>query len=193
MALVDIDEGELARLRAVNSTVAKMLQNPKTRTKVLELQKLNDPSVSIPELDAVQPALEASAALQAELTAFRQERAEEKAAREAEKVSANARSEWEKGRSTLRREGWNDEGVQKIEEFMEKRGIADHEVAAIAFEKLHPPTQPVAGSSNRFDLFAQPNSGADELKALFEGKMSEDAFANVMTQKTLADVRGGRV
>ena len=192
MALVDIEEAELGRLRAVNATVVQLLQNPKTRTKVLELQKTVNPDLSIPELDAVQPALAAQAKMEADLAAFRREIDDEKARREAEKRTAEAQGHWNKGRQFLRKEGWNDEGVAKIEEFMEKRGIADHEVAAIAFEKLNPPAAAASGGTARFDLFGNAANGGDELKALLEGKISEDAFANTMVQKTLADVRAGR-
>ena len=186
---VEVDENELAALRRVTGFVNSALANPETRQTILMAQRKLNPNVPIPELDAAKPVQDALAELRNEMKADREAREAEKREREAASVEAKARQQWNQGRKSLHKAGWNDEGVKVIEEFMEKRGIADHEVAAAAYEKMHPaPEAPVGGGPNRFDLFGSKAKNGEALKPLFEGR--DDEFLGTMIQQTLADVRG---
>ena len=190
MAMVEVDENQLAAMQRVNGFVQAGLNNPATRRKVLELQKELNPKAVIPELDAIQPVNEALTSVRDELALLRAERAKADEERKLAEAQSKARGEWNSGRKKLRQAGWNDEGVKVIEEFMEKRGIADHEVAAAAYEHMNPVPQAPSGSvGNRFDIFgAREGEGKNALKQLFEGK--ENDFLNMMIPKALAEVRG---
>ena len=52
MALVEVDETELAAHRQVTATMNKLLNNPKTRRQILQAQKDLNPELVIPELEA---------------------------------------------------------------------------------------------------------------------------------------------
>ena len=65
---VEIDENELAGLKSLQSTVQKWLGNPGARRKILEAQKVLDPNIVIPELDAAKPLEEALAKMDEKLS-----------------------------------------------------------------------------------------------------------------------------
>ena len=72
---------------------------------------------------------------------------EEAAARANDNAVAAANRQREAGLATLRKQGWNDQGIAEIEKVMAEKGIMDPVDAAIVFEKRHPaptPTMPKA-------------------------------------------------
>ncbi len=187
MSSIEVDENELSALRRVSSFVSTALANPETRRTILETQKKLHPGTPIPEIDAMGPVNETLAEVRKELKAAQDARDADKAEREVRGVQDKAQREWNKGRKALRVGGWNDEGVRVIEEFMEKRGIADHEIAAAAYEKMNPAPEAPAGSGpKRFDFFSAKTNG-DMLKPLFEGR--DEEFLRNMIPQALAEVR----
>lgn len=191
----EVDETQYAALaklpeyKAVFDSVTAMMANPKARRKILEARKEFDPNAVIPELDAAAPVNEAVTKLTDEMAGLRKELAEEKTARsEAERI-AKLNTQWEKGRAKLRDAGWEDEGINKIEELMEKEGIANHEAGAAYFEKLNPPPAPVSPTNARVTIFDAPSSD-EAMKMLHEG--NEEGFLNQTINKTLADIRSGK-
>jgi hypothetical protein len=181
MALVEIDEAELRSHRAVTEAMQKMLANPKTRGQLLRLQKTVNPDLVIPEVDAVEPFQAEMGEVKSALAGMQKMLADERAEREAERKQAELRTSWEQGRSKLRAAGYTDEGLEMVEKFMEDKGIADHEVAAAAHERLHPPQQPVRSASSGFDIFSSNSRSDESLKALFENPdnpMAIDALVN---------------
>jgi len=115
---------------------------------------------------------------------------DDRAERAQEASMAKVRSKWNAGRSKLRGQGYTDEGLETVEKFMEDKGIADHEVAAAAYERLHPPVEPVRGAGgNRFDLFDATDRGSDAMKALFTNP-DDPAALDSLVNDTLRQVRG---
>ena len=190
MALVEVDEGEYASHRQVTAAMQKLLANPATRKMVLSAQKLLDPNAVIPELDAAEGVRAEIGEVAKTMQAMREEMAAEKAARDEERRTAKMQATWDKGRNKLRATGYTDEGLEGVEKFMEERGIADHEIAAAAFEKLHPPAEPVRGAGGtRFDVFGSEERNSDSMKALFANP--DDTMAlDSMVNETLRAVRG---
>lgn len=190
MALVEIDETELAAHRQVTATMNKLLNNPKTRRQILEAQKALNPELVIPELEATEAVRSDVSKLSEQLAAMQKSMDDDKAEREKQARLSDLQSKWDKGRSALRAQGYTDEGIATIEKFMEERGVADHELAAAAHEKMFPPAEPVrSAGGNRFDLFEPENRSSDQMKALFENPdnpMALDALVN----DTLRQVRG---
>ena len=82
MALVEIDDGELASYKQVATVVNGLMANPKTRRTLLQAQKELNPNLVIPELDATAPVLDELKSFRADLAADKAERDAEKAERE---------------------------------------------------------------------------------------------------------------
>ena len=67
---------------------------------------------------------------------------------------------------------------------------ADHEIAAAAFEKLHPPQEPVrSAGGNRIDIFDAANQTDVHMKALLENPDNNQAL-DALINDTLKQVRG---
>jgi len=190
MALVEIDQAQLEAHQKVTNELNRLLANPKTRRMVLEAKKVLDPDALIPELDATEAVRGEVSDLtkRFEAMAAKLEEAENK--REQREKMAQLQGTWEKGRSKLRASGYTDEGLAEVEKFMEEKGVADHEVAAAAFERMHPPAEPVRSTgSNRFDLFSADDRTSEHMQKLFsnpDDPMALDSLVN----DTLRQVRG---
>ena len=194
MAQVEIDETELSQYRTLSETVKRWMGNPDARRKVLEAQKAIDPNAIIPELDAAKPLEGALAKMDEKLTALDARLAKDAADREQAAKIAKLNSQWESGRSSLRSAGYTEEGIKKVEELMEKEGIANHDAAAAYYDKLNPPEVPVAPSNSGFDVLMNnfaAATGEDEAgrKAMFE---NPDQWANTEIAKTLNEIRYGK-
>lgn len=189
---VEIDENELAGYKALTARVQAWMGNPEARRKVLEATKLIDPNAVIPELDAAKPINDAMGKLSEDLAAFRKEVSEERTKREEHNKLLELNSKWESGRVKLRGEGYTEDGIKKIEELMEKEGIANHEAGAAYFDRINPPEQPIMPTDSGFDMLKEsfmPNGDANaeaDRKALFE---NPDAWLNKAVTNTLRDVR----
>ena len=126
MPNIELDEtqyAELARLpeyKSVFETISGIMRNPKARKKLLEARKEADPSASIPEIDAAAPLIAEVSAMREDLAKTREELAKDKTERETAKALSNLESQFEKGRSALRAEGYTEEGISAIESLMEK-------------------------------------------------------------------------
>jgi hypothetical protein len=191
MAQVEIDEAELVGLRQLHGVFNKMMNsNPKARKLVLQAQKLVNPDAAIPEIDASNEVMDEVQKLRTEMGEFMGKIKEKET--EAEKATrlASLESKWNEGRAQLRAEGYNEDGIKKIEDLMEKETIPNHRAAAAYFEKLNPQPDPIASVSNKFDFFsAKPVTDSDDkMKKLME---DPDQFANMMVGETLSEIRSG--
>jgi len=190
MALIEVDEGEWAAHRRVTDAMTKLLNNPATRRKVLEAQKILDPNMPIPELDAAEPLRNEISEVSRKFDELQAQLAAERAEREKQERLAKLQQTWDRGAAKLRAQGYTDEGLQQVEKFMEEKGIADHEIAAAAFERLHPPSEPVKSvGANRFDLFEPENRGGEEMQKLFANPDDPMALDSIINN-TLRAVRG---
>lgn len=189
--LVEIDESELLSLRGVNQVVSDMLANPQSRPLVLRARKIQDPRAPIQEIDAAQPAIAAAQAVHNELTAWRKEQAERDQKREAEEVTRKFQENWERQKDALRTQGWRSDGIAEIEKFALERGVADLELAAAGYEKLHPPAEPV--SSNGFGSwdFFTPSEGDQKgfIEKMMESRGDDEGALRAETHKALTEFR----
>lgn len=192
MALAEIDEGELAALRNV-ATVFNKTMNSKQREQLLRAVKGANPDLPIPEIDARAPMDDALSGMREEFKAMREDIAKERTAREDSEARLRLATQWNEGRSKVQKSGYVGDSLEKLEKFMEDKGVADHEVAAAAFEKLHPQAQPVMNTSNKFDFFGPRNadSAVDRgIEALKKGEIGEDQFLNSSISAVLGEMRG---
>jgi hypothetical protein len=191
MPTIEVDENEYAGMRNVTAAISKMLAHPEARRLVQQAQKTISPNTVIPEIDAAAPVLARIEALQKELDDERKARSEKETKAEEDKRLNDLRSRWDKGRQEAAQAGYTKDGLEALEKFMEERGIADHDIAIPAFEKINPPAVPIQSSPNRFDIFNPATRENDSaLKMLFEG--NDEGFLGTVIPQTLREMRGQR-
>lgn len=200
MPTIEVDENEYLALKRDNPELLKVAQfvnaalnsNPAARRKILEAQKLLNPDAPIPELDASKPMEDSIAALRQEIAD--EKKARETAAAEATTATTRAKAEekWALGRAALKAEGYQEEGLEKVEKFMVDNGIIDHRIAAAAYESQHPqPTSVSAVAPTSFDMLRQRTQAPDDLfPKMLDRSMSPDDFLNQAVASTLSEIRG---
>ena len=189
--MVEVDEEQLLRDQQLRETVGRIAKHPKASLMVQEALKLVDPNAATPGLDAMREIQAPIVELQKKFDDFVTETKKEKEDRLAAEKQARLAADWEAGRKALRADKWTDDGIKKLEEFMEQKGILDHDIARAAFEKMHPPPAPVTpGGSGSWNFMEAPAEGDVDLKKLIESRGENDTVLNKMVNDALAEVRG---
>jgi len=191
MATREVDESEFLSSQSVVRAVNAMLANKDSRKLLLQARKVADPSAVIPEIDAAAP-------VQSEMAEIRKLMAEQAAERAAEKAERDQQAQidkftagWEKQKAQLRNNGWRDEGIAEIEKHAQERGIADLEVAAAHWEKLHPPSDPVQpNGSGSWGFFDAPKDDETFVKAMIDSRGDDENALNAEISAALKDYRG---
>lgn len=193
MPKVEIDEAELASLRNIREFTNTAFSNPKTREKMLRVQKDLNPEASVPEIDAADRVMGAVDKVMERVEAMSKRMDDrEKNERETE-ATGRATRRLQEGQELLARNGYNAEGVKKIEDLMVERGISDYEAGLVLFEKKNPKPAPSEYSSGRWGSMSDvENVQADDFKPLWEtgGKGGEaDAWLNGQIKKIRTEFR----
>lgn len=188
MPEVMIDESELENYKSLTGFIQKALANPKTRESILRAQKTLNPDASIPELDAAEPLRNELTAMREEMKTFREETLREKQDRDQAEKMSKMSQKWEQGRDRVRAQGYSEDGIKAVEALMENEGILNHEAGLAYFERLNPPSDPIAVGSSRFDLFGQKEGDDDFMKSLMESGGDMSVFDKGLN-KILQDVR----
>jgi len=191
---VEVDEVEYANQRRLTALYGKMMSDPKAREQLTRAAKLVNPQAVTPELDAKDEVLAALETERQERLALQAQLAADKAEREQEKALAQFSSGWEAQKAQLRKEGWQDEGIEKVEEHAKTLGIANLSVAAAPLENITPAPQ-VAQSSGfaPFDSFHPSERDSENFKALMaNGGQDDPMLENKMIREALDDYRSGR-
>lgn len=188
MALIEVEESELAESKSLANTLRALMGNPGARRKVLEAQKIVRPDAVIPELDAAKPILDEVSALRTEMQKWQKDQEEKQAkATEAERMTS-LKSKWQAGQSLAKEQGYTAEGLTALEKFMEERGIADHEVAIPYFEKINPPAKPEIPSNKGFSIFNPTASEKEDgMQMLLQGQ--DDRYISTVVPNILSDIR----
>lgn len=187
MAKIEIDENEYADLKRV-AEVAKVIgANPKAREMLQQAVALAAPEQAGPEIRIRQEVTERIGGLEKTLTDFISEQKKDREEREAASKQRELEERWLQSRSKAREAGYTAEGLEKLEEFMEKNGVADHSLAIPAFEKLNPPPEPVMTGSSGWNFFDQAKDNLS-IEALMKG--DTDAFLAQAIPDALKDARG---
>jgi hypothetical protein len=190
MPKVEIDETELKTYQQVFNAVRQGLNNPKTRTKLLEVQAELTPEAASPEVTINSTLSTFRTELLDELGKFREEVSKEKSEREERETRDRLGREWSEGQLIARGKGYTAEGLEKLEKFMETNGIASHRHAIPSFEAENPPPQPVSSGGQRWDFFGAKETRPPDLNALLAG--DEEAFLGPAIADALNAVRGQR-
>ena len=180
----EIDDATYRALANVDAFVRRGLQNPKTRRKMLEINKELNPETAIPEIDESNP-------LHDRLNAIEKRLDEENASRTQSEAYRELKTQWEAGQAAARRRGFTDESLEKLEKFMEDNQFSRHELAIPAYQELHPPPRPAVSSATRWDFFGPTGDEQPDLKLLYEGK--DEQFLESTIADTLNKVRSGEI
>jgi hypothetical protein len=183
----EIDDAQLAQYTNVDAFVRRGLANPKTRRKLLEVQKTLNPDTPIPEIDESDPLREELKTLRDDIVKDRDERTKKEQEREEQARLASLRTQWTAGQQFAKKHGYADEGLTKLEAFMEEHAIPSHEVAIPYFEKANPPPVPAVNSGSRWDFFGQQAPDGPDLKMLYEGH--DEQWLDQTVRDTLNRVR----
>lgn len=191
MPNVEIDETELANLRRLQSVADVISKNTKARALLQQAVEIASPDQVGPETMLRREFSEHFESLKTELAKDREERAAERAEREKAESLARLEARWARGRTVARDAGYTDDGLQRLEKWMEDNEVADHRVAMPAFERENPPSEPISdGNSGRWDFFNKNDQEQPDIKSLMEG--DEDQFMRTAIPAALTHVRNQR-
>jgi hypothetical protein len=165
MPLVEIDDSELNQLRTLaqryptaenfQKVFGKILESP-DRLEALKLVKKHFPDVALPEIDtaeaASRPLLDKIAALEARYDEDRKREQEEREKEKQEAQERRVKNTITSAHKRLREEGWDEDGIARIEDLMRERGIGDYDVASAYVRSQMPAPSPIAQSYAGKDL-----------------------------------------
>lgn len=191
MALKEIDEAEYNQLVALRGAASKIVANPQARKLLEQAQKLTDPNAATPTLDEEAARLAPVTALKSELSeeiaALRKDREDEKR----ERTLASISDRQNKAFAQLRKDGYLDEGIEKIKKMMEDKGLLDVEDAVAIFERNNPPQVPVTPGGIGSWGFTDMSGEADKsIQDLISSKGQSEQVADRMARDALNDFRG---
>jgi len=191
---IEVDEVEYANQQRLTQLYQKMMADPKAREQLTRAAKQVNPQAVTPELDARDEVLGKLEEERQERIKLQEQLAADRAEREQEKALAQFSSGWEAQKAKLRKEGWQDEGIEKVEEHAKALGIPNLSAAAAHLEKITPAPQ-VAQSSGfaPFDSFNPTERDTENFKALMaNGGQDDPMLDNKMIREALDDYRSGR-
>src|SRR5689334_5923812 len=113
--IVEIDETELVRLQGLNNFAHKMLTHPEAGKLLEKAAKIVDPNTKTPRLDQEAAVTTPFQALEAKLGELTKKIDESAAIAERDKTLSALQRQKDDGLAQLRREGWLDEGIKKVE------------------------------------------------------------------------------
>lgn len=191
MPTAEVDETELLSLRRLQGVASKIVANPKAKALLEQAHKLVDPNAPTPTLDQektvaepLQAALKRVDDLAAEMKKDKEER---ERADQLSRLNANV----EAGFAKLRSDGWQEDGIKKVDELMKEKGILDPIIAAAYIEKSMPKPEPATPSgSGAWNFIDGVQDGEADLKKMIESKGNNESLADKMARDALNEIRG---
>ena len=180
----EIDDGTYSQLANLDAFVRRGLANPKTRRKLLEVQKTLNPDIAIPEIDESDP-------VRTRIDELEKKWDDKEAERTENERLAGLTGRWNAGRAAAKKRGFTDEGLEKLEAFMQENSIGSHEAAIPYYNERNPPPTPAQSSGTRWDFFGPQGDDGPDLKLLYEGR--DDEFLDKTVRDTLSKVRSGEL
>ena len=192
MAKVEIDQNEYAELQRVASVAKTIGAHPKAREMLQQAVALAAPDQAGPEIRIRQEVTERIGGLEKTIGDFITSQTTEREERKADEARKSLENRWAESRGKARSSGYTEEGLTELESFMEKNGVADHELAIPAFERLHPPPEPVVSGGSRWNFFDQAGEGVagGMLKQLMDSHGDDENALGGLVGVALKDVRG---
>ena len=187
----EIDENELIQLRRLQGVAAKITANPKAKKLLEQAYKEVEPNAPTPTLDAERQIQEPLAEANKRIAALEAEQKKDRDDRENASKLSQLNDAVEKGFAALRADGWQEDGIKKVDELMKEKGIIDPLIAAAYIEKQHPKQDPVTPSgSGSWNFIDSVQDGEADLKKLIESKGQSEPLADKMARDALTEIRG---
>ena len=191
MAVQEIDEVELMRLRKQDATVHALMANPKSKRKIFEAYKEHDPNARIPELEMEAAARQPVEALEKTVSDLQKQIADDKAEREKSAKLASLSGTIDEAKRRYKQAGWFAEDIEKVEKLMEEKGTTDFDLAAAYYEKMNPPQQVATPrGTGGWNFVDQVQDGEADLKKLIETRGASETLADKMARDALNEIRG---
>ncbi len=190
MPKIEIEESEYQSLQRVANVANVIGKDPDRRRRLQELaaeampEEAGDLPLIRKELSTFQQTI------RDELKADREARAEKEDKEASERATKDLEQRWLTGRGRLRDDGYTDEGLEKLEAWMEKNGVANHSIAAAAYERENPPPPPVETGGSSWNFFDQRDNPESGLEMLLKG--DDEGFLRKQIDTSLKEVRGQR-
>lgn len=190
MPIVEIDENELLAYKRMAGVANKIMANPQGKKLLEQAHKLVDPGAITPTLD-LEAQLEAArkedreqiAALKAQMQADKEER-------EKNATLASLQATIDKGFAELRSQGWQEDGIKKVDEVMKEKNILDPLLAAAWVEKNLPqPTTATPSGGTSWNFMDSVTDTDADLKSLIANR-GEGNTADKMAADALREFRG---
>ena len=193
---VEVDEAEYNQMVALRGVASKIVANPAARRRLEEAHKIVDPNAATPLLDQeaqhLAPVKELEKTVNERIAKFEKEQEDKKR----EDTLAAIAKRQEDGFSDLRRQGFLDEGIEKVKKLMEDKGLLDPKDAAAIFLRDNPPQMPATPSGGMTGTawgFADVNAESDKsIQELIASKGQNDALVDRMAIAALNDFRSRR-
>ncbi len=191
MPTVEIDEIELRNLNTIKNTVDTIIRHPKARKLVEQARKIVDPNAVTPALDAEAEQNAPLTELSKTVSDLRKQIEDDKAEREKNAKLSSISNTINEEKAALRRAGWTDDGLKKVDEIMEKKGILSPLDAATIYERDNPPALPATPSgSGNWNFIGSVGEGEADLKKLIETRGESSSLIDKMAREALNEVRG---
>lgn len=188
--MAEVNDTELQILRNAHALLNKLENDPRTRDQFQGVIKVHHPEV-VTEAETsermVKPHLEKVEALAKTL----QDRLDADTAARETAASAQTEADIAAAFGRLKKDGYTDEGIEKIKSIMVDRRIPDVEAAALVFEKQNPPTphEESAFTPPQWDMGSLTGDQGPSVKDWFA---NEDAAEAKATAAVLNEIRVGR-
>ena len=191
MPQVEIDENELVQLRRLQGVAQKITANPEAKKLLEKAYKTVEPNAPTPTLDQEkliqEPLNEATKRIQA----LEEQLKKDKEDGENRTKLAALQDQVEKGFAKLRSDGWQEDGIKKVDELMKEKGILDPLIAASWIEKNTPQPEPVTPSgSGAWSFIDGVQDSEADLKKLIDTKGNSEPLTDKMARDALNEFRG---
>ena len=191
MAKVEIDEEDYRKMSHLQGVASQIWADPEARKLLQKAHKKVDPKASTPDLDQEAVVAAPLTALEKKIDDFIKTIEAEKAESSQAAKLAQLQATRDAGFAQLKQEKWTAEGIKRVEEIMEAKGILDPLDAAAIVEKTMPQQQPVTpGGTGAWNFMDQPSDGEVDLKRLIETKGSQDRVSEKMAWDAINEMRG---
>ena len=191
MAKVEIDEEDYRKMAHLQGVASQIWADPEARKLLQKAHKKVDPKAATPDLDQEAVIQAPVSALEKKFDEFIQKTEAEKAEASQATKLAQLQAQRDAGFAKLKQEKWTAEGIKRVEEVMEAKGILDPIDAAAIVEKSMPQQQPVTpGGSGSWNFMDSPADGEVDLKRLIDTKGSQDRVPEKMAWDAINEMRG---
>jgi len=193
MARVEIDEADLLQLQHVSGITHAVMQNPTLRQDFLRMAKTVKPDLSIPEVDAAAPVMNALDEVRKEFREYREEQTRREREAEETRRIQSFQNRWAEQEAQLRQSGWRAAGVEAVKKFAEENGIADLGIAADAYQLRNPQPEPASQSGAGWSLFGDQGSSEDTyVKDMMQSEGADEGRLDREIREALNSVRSVR-